>query len=154
MCRFVKSVGVLRSEQQRATNHICDDGWTIGAPFCPATKSRYRVGSTSREQITLTVPFFSPTNAPPASSLPRPGMSLPNCPHLNSQKRFSVNGQPYQMLHCDYLGGKGIGLARLYTPAGAVDLYISHLHADYSCNTTSPTSGSKDRCGREERGKG
>ncbi|CAM9175811.1 unnamed protein product [Ascophyllum nodosum] len=59
--------------------------------------------------------------------------------------RFSVNGQPYQMLHCDYLGGKGIGLARLYTPAGAVDLYISHLHADYSCNTTSPTSGSKDR---------
>lgn len=60
-------------------------------------------------------------------------------------KRFSANGQPYQLLHCDYLGGKGVGLARLHTPAGAVDLYISHLHADYSSETTSPASGTTDR---------
>ena len=25
-----------------------------------------------------------------------------------------------------------MGLARLHTPAGAVDLYVSHLHGDYS----------------------
>eukprot|EP00903_Cladosiphon_okamuranus_P006562 g6410.t1 len=46
--------------------------------------------------------------------------------------RFSANGQPYQLQHADYLGGKGVGLARVHTPAGAVDLYVSHLHADYS----------------------
>ncbi|CAN0463754.1 unnamed protein product, partial [Hapterophycus canaliculatus] len=47
-------------------------------------------------------------------------------------QRFSVNGQPYQLQHADYVGGKGVGLARLHTPAGLVDLYVSHLHADYS----------------------
>ncbi|CAN0317520.1 unnamed protein product, partial [Ectocarpus fasciculatus] len=53
--------------------------------------------------------------------------------------RFSANGQPYQLQHSDYLGGKGLGLARLHTPAGAVDLYVSHLHGDYS-----RAKGSKD----------
>ncbi|CAM9762294.1 unnamed protein product [Pylaiella littoralis] len=46
--------------------------------------------------------------------------------------RFSANGQPYQLQHSDYLGGKGVGLARIHTPAGVVDLFVSHLHADYS----------------------
>ncbi|CAN0466915.1 unnamed protein product, partial [Ectocarpus sp. 8 AP-2014] len=54
-------------------------------------------------------------------------------------RRFSANGQPYQLQHSDYLGGKGLGLARLHTPAGAVDLYVSHLHGDYS-----RAKGSKD----------
>lgn len=35
-------------------------------------------------------------------------------------------------MHCDYIGAKGVGLARLQTPAGAIDVYLSHLHADYS----------------------
>lgn len=69
---------------------------------------------------------------PPASSHSQP---YP----LSPPQRFSANGQPYQLQHSDYLGGKGLGLARLHTPAGAVDLYVSHLHGDYS-----RAKGSKD----------
>eukprot|EP00752_Nemacystus_decipiens_P003943 g3611.t1 len=57
-------------------------------------------------------------------------------------RRFSANGQPYQLQHADYLGGKGVGLVRLHTPAGAVDLYVSHLHGDYS---RARGSGTPDR---------
>ncbi|CAM9835918.1 unnamed protein product, partial [Phaeothamnion confervicola] len=45
-------------------------------------------------------------------------------------QRFAVNGQPHKLSHADYLGAKGVGICRLATPAGAVDVYITHLHAD------------------------
>lgn len=72
------------------------------------------------------------------SESPPPHPSSDHQP-LRPPQRFSANGQPYQLQHSDYLGGKGLGLARLHTPAGAVDLFVSHLHGDYS-----RAKGSKD----------
>lgn len=61
---------------------------------------------------------------------------------ISSPQKFSANGQPYKVEHSDYLGGKGVGLVRLHTPAGVVDLYVSHLHGDYS---RARGSGTTDR---------
>lgn len=45
--------------------------------------------------------------------------------------RYSTNGKPYKLNHTDYLGAKGIGLIRVATPVGEVDVYSTHLHASY-----------------------
>jgi len=45
---------------------------------------------------------------------------------------YTVNGKWYTIWHGDYLGGKGIGLVRIKTHHGLVDVYMSHLHAKYT----------------------
>lgn len=46
-------------------------------------------------------------------------------------KRFLVNGKPYKLHHSDYLAGRGVGLIRLRSPCGPIDVYVTHLHAMY-----------------------
>lgn len=48
-----------------------------------------------------------------------------------SYHRFSINGKPYKIYHGDYFGGKGVGLAKIATPMGNVDFYLTHLIAQY-----------------------
>ncbi|CAM9106109.1 unnamed protein product, partial [Discosporangium mesarthrocarpum] len=46
-------------------------------------------------------------------------------------QRFLVNGHPCHLKHPKYrhcLGVNGVGLARVCTPAGSVDVYVTHLH--------------------------
>jgi sphingomyelin phosphodiesterase 2 len=45
--------------------------------------------------------------------------------------RFRLNGRPQELIRGDYYAGKGIGRARLTTPAGPVDVYNAHLVAPY-----------------------
>lgn len=45
--------------------------------------------------------------------------------------RYRLGGKPEKIWHGDYFGGKGIGLVRLQTPEGMVDVYNSHPHAQY-----------------------
>lgn len=44
---------------------------------------------------------------------------------------YRLNGDPSHLTRFDYHGGKGIGLARVATPSGNVDVYTSHLIAQY-----------------------
>ncbi len=44
---------------------------------------------------------------------------------------FRLSGHPRQVLQGDYYAGKGIGLARLQTPAGPLDVYNTHFVARY-----------------------
>lgn len=60
--------------------------------------------------------------------------------------RFSINGKMIKLGHSDYMGAKGVGLARVDVselaypslPAGAcrpvvgVDVFLTHLHANYT----------------------
>lgn len=47
-------------------------------------------------------------------------------------KRYSINGKPYKLLHLDYMGAKGMGVATVRVPGAAdVDVYCTHLHACY-----------------------
>lgn len=45
--------------------------------------------------------------------------------------RFSLGGKPEKIKHGDYYVAKGIGLARIQTPHGIVDVYNTHPHAQY-----------------------
>ncbi|MFP4321144.1 MAG: endonuclease/exonuclease/phosphatase family protein [Anaerolineales bacterium] len=45
--------------------------------------------------------------------------------------RFRLNGYPQHFVQGDYFAGKGIGLARVQTPAGELDVYNMHLVAQY-----------------------
>ena len=44
---------------------------------------------------------------------------------------YTTNGKWYNIHHSDYFGAKGVGLVRLRTPHGTVDVFTSHLHAKY-----------------------
>ncbi len=45
--------------------------------------------------------------------------------------RFRMGGKPEDILHGDYYAGKGIGLTRIDTPQGLLDVYQAHTHAQY-----------------------
>lgn len=45
--------------------------------------------------------------------------------------RFRLGGKPEDLQHGDYYAGKGIGLTRIHTPAGTIDIYNIHPHAQY-----------------------
>lgn len=44
---------------------------------------------------------------------------------------FTLNGYPQHLHHGDWLAGKGVGKVRIKTPATLVDVYNTHLHANY-----------------------
>ena len=46
--------------------------------------------------------------------------------------RYALNGKPQRLLHWDWHVGKGVGLARISTPFGLVDAYVSHFVASYA----------------------
>ncbi|DBA04328.1 TPA: hypothetical protein N0F65_002090 [Lagenidium giganteum] len=45
---------------------------------------------------------------------------------------FSLSGRPYALHEADFVANKGIGLLRVQTPAGQVDLFVTHLLANYN----------------------
>lgn len=45
--------------------------------------------------------------------------------------RFRLNGRPQDLIRSDYYAGKGVGRARILTPAGPVDIYNAHFIAPY-----------------------
>jgi endonuclease/exonuclease/phosphatase family metal-dependent hydrolase len=45
--------------------------------------------------------------------------------------RFRMSGKPKDIAHGDYYAGKGIGLTRIDTPDGSIDVYNCHTHAQY-----------------------
>ncbi len=47
-------------------------------------------------------------------------------------KRYSINGKPHKILHSDYMIDKGIGLCYIKVNNKIINLYITHLHANYS----------------------
>jgi hypothetical protein len=61
-------------------------------------------------------------------------------------KRYSINGKMYQCAHSDYMLAKGVGLVRVDVselaypnvapgacrPVVGVDIFLTHLHANYS----------------------
>lgn len=53
-------------------------------------------------------------------------------------RRFSLNGKPWKIFHGDWFGRKGVGLARIRTPAGDVWFATTHLHATYGSPPTGP----------------
>lgn len=46
--------------------------------------------------------------------------------------RFRMGGKPDDIAHGDYYAGKGIGLTRIDSSDGVVDIYNCHTHAQYS----------------------
>lgn len=44
---------------------------------------------------------------------------------------YRLAGKPEKILHGDFYAGKGIGLTRLDTPQGLLDVYNMHTHAQY-----------------------
>lgn len=46
-------------------------------------------------------------------------------------QRFRLSGKPEKVRHGDYYAGKGIGLTRINTPSGVIDVYNTHTHAQY-----------------------
>ena len=51
---------------------------------------------------------------------------------VKSFHRFNVTGKIYRFDHGDYMAAKGVGLARIDTPGGVVDVYNTHILAEYS----------------------
>ena len=45
--------------------------------------------------------------------------------------RFRLNGRPQYLIRSDYYAGKGVGRARIHTPAGPVDAHNAHFIAPY-----------------------
>lgn len=66
--------------------------------------------------------------------------------------RYHVNGFPWALHHCDFLGSKGISFARIELPPqfstgpqpAIMTLYATHLHAEYNDNYQARASGSQD----------
>jgi len=56
------------------------------------------------------------------------------------QKPYSLNGRPQNLFHGDWLAGKSAGLCRLQTSYGIVDLYTTHLIAQYTPDKTKDDS--------------
>jgi len=48
-----------------------------------------------------------------------------------SYLRFQLNGRPQDLIRVDYYAGKGVGRARIATPAGPLDVYNAHFIAPY-----------------------
>ncbi|ESP04614.1 hypothetical protein LOTGIDRAFT_135867, partial [Lottia gigantea] len=46
--------------------------------------------------------------------------------------RFQINGFPHKLQHGDWFGGKGMGMCQILVDGFKVNLYITHLHAEYS----------------------
>src|SRR5690606_3187198 len=46
--------------------------------------------------------------------------------------KFRMQGKPEDILHGDYYAGKGVGLTRIDTPQGLIDVYNCHTHAQYN----------------------
>ncbi|KAM9757927.1 sphingomyelin phosphodiesterase 2 isoform 1-T2 [Menidia menidia] len=46
--------------------------------------------------------------------------------------RYSLNGYPYMAHHGDWFGGKAVGLAVLKLGDLTANVYVTHLHAEYS----------------------
>ncbi|XP_054641495.1 sphingomyelin phosphodiesterase 2-like isoform X2 [Dunckerocampus dactyliophorus] len=46
--------------------------------------------------------------------------------------RYSLNGYPYMAHHGDWFGGKAVGLAILNIGTLTANVYVTHLHAEYS----------------------
>lgn len=45
--------------------------------------------------------------------------------------KFRMQGKPEDLMRGDYYAGKGIGLTRIDTPDGTIDVYNCHPHAQY-----------------------
>ncbi|KAK1940554.1 Sphingomyelin phosphodiesterase 2 [Phytophthora citrophthora] len=45
---------------------------------------------------------------------------------------FSLSGRPYALHESDFIANKGVGLLRVETPAGQIDVYVTHLLANYN----------------------
>ena len=45
--------------------------------------------------------------------------------------KYRMAGKPEKPQHGDYYAGKGIGLTRIQTPKGQIDVYNTHTHAQY-----------------------
>ncbi|GAB9464787.1 Sphingomyelin phosphodiesterase-like protein [Globisporangium polare] len=45
---------------------------------------------------------------------------------------FALSGRPYALHEADFVANKGAGLLRVQTPAGQIDLYVTHLLANYN----------------------
>ncbi|KAF1313139.1 Sphingomyelin phosphodiesterase-like protein, partial [Globisporangium splendens] len=45
---------------------------------------------------------------------------------------FALSGRPYALHEADFVANKGAGLLRVQTPAGQIDLYVTHLIANYN----------------------
>lgn len=48
--------------------------------------------------------------------------------------RFRMGGKPLDFAHGDYYAGKGIGLTRIDTAEGKIDVYNCHTHAQYEAH--------------------
>ncbi|XP_012720622.2 sphingomyelin phosphodiesterase 2 isoform X1 [Fundulus heteroclitus] len=46
--------------------------------------------------------------------------------------RYSLNGYPYMAHHGDWFGGKAVGMAVLNLAGLTANVYVTHLHAEYS----------------------
>ncbi|XP_043977001.1 sphingomyelin phosphodiesterase 2 [Gambusia affinis] len=46
--------------------------------------------------------------------------------------RYSLNGYPYMAHHGDWFGGKAVGMAILNIAGLTANVYVTHLHAEYS----------------------
>lgn len=45
---------------------------------------------------------------------------------------FSLSGRPYALHESDFIANKGVGMLRVETPAGQIDVYVTHLLANYN----------------------
>ncbi|CAH0474476.1 unnamed protein product [Peronospora belbahrii] len=45
---------------------------------------------------------------------------------------FGLSGRPYALHELDFVANKGVGLLRIETPAGQIDVYVTHLLANYN----------------------
>eukprot|EP00116_Pleurobrachia_bachei_P005485 sb/3465747/ len=45
---------------------------------------------------------------------------------------FPLNGYPQRITHGDWWAGKGVGLCRIDHPLTTLDVYITHIHANYT----------------------
>ncbi|CAI5725462.1 unnamed protein product [Peronospora destructor] len=45
---------------------------------------------------------------------------------------FGLSGRPYALHESDFVANKGVGLLRIETPAGQIDVYVTHLLANYN----------------------
>ncbi|KAL3672969.1 hypothetical protein V7S43_002268 [Phytophthora oleae] len=45
---------------------------------------------------------------------------------------FSLSGRPYALHESDFIANKGVGLLRVETPVGQIDVYVTHLLANYN----------------------
>ncbi|CAG5115057.1 unnamed protein product [Candidula unifasciata] len=46
--------------------------------------------------------------------------------------RFQLNGHPHKIFHGDWFCGKGVGLCKIHEEGLDINLYCTHLHAEYN----------------------